>query len=75
MKRPRPERTVAGEPIPDLITPADEQAVAAGRTPVRIRLVVTAEGVELVADSPDPQALDRLLAKAGLESVEVVLCG
>ena len=75
MPEPRPTRLPADRPIPDLIAPEDERQVSSGATPVRFQVVLTPDGVELVADSPDPRALDRLLAEAGFTAVEVVLCG
>ena len=75
MSRVPPQRQSAPEPLPDLITPEDERRVSEGTTPVRFRVTVTDQGVEVLADSPDPRALDRLLADAGFSLVEVVLCG
>ena len=60
--------------LPDLMT-WEDYAVADRRKVVRVRLTVTAEGVEVLGDSPYPQLLEELLASLGPEVIEMMLCG
>jgi FtsH ternary system-associated peptide len=60
--------------LPDLMT-WDDYAVAHQRKVVRIRVTVTAEGVEVLGDSPYPHLLEELLAALGPEAIEQMLCG
>jgi hypothetical protein len=60
--------------IPDLIGPEDYQRAHERKT-VRIRVTVTDNGVEILADSPYPKALDRLLEQLNVAEIERMLCG
>jgi len=60
--------------LPDLIT-AEDYAASPEVKKVRVRITVTEAGVEILADSPYPALLDALLAQAGVDEVEQVLCG
>jgi hypothetical protein len=60
--------------LPDLIT-AEDYAAPPGVKKVRVRITITEEGVEILSDSPYPALLEALLAQAGVEEVEKVLCG
>ena len=61
-------------PLPDLIT-AQDYAAPPGVRKVRLRITLTGQGVEILADSPYPALLEDLLAQAGADEVERVLCG
>jgi hypothetical protein len=60
--------------LPDLMTPEDYAAPPEVKK-LRVRITVTEEGVEILSDSPYPELLDDLLAQAGVDEVEKVLCG
>ncbi len=60
--------------IPDLITWDDYQA-GDERKPLRFRLTITPEGVEVIGDSPYPQELEKILALLTPETIEMMLCG
>lgn len=60
--------------IPDLMTWEDYEA-AHEKKVVRFQLRVTDEGLEIIGDSPYPQALEALLAAMGVKEMEMMLCG
>jgi hypothetical protein len=60
--------------LPDLMTPEDYAAPPEVKK-VRVRITVTDEGVEILSDSPYPALLEDLLAQAGVDEMEKVLCG
>jgi hypothetical protein len=60
--------------LPDLMKPED-YAAPPGVKKVRVRISVTDEGVEILSDSPYPALLEDLLAQAGVDEMEKVLCG
>ncbi len=62
------------EHLPDLIHPADYPGDPAGRR-VRLRLRLTADGVEILGDAMNPQELERLLEELGAAVIEQMLCG
>ncbi len=60
--------------LPDLIEPEEYAGDAAGRR-VRLRLRVTAEGLEIAGDAVRPEELDRLLEGLDPQIIEQMLCG
>jgi hypothetical protein len=60
--------------LPDLMT-VEDYAAPPEIKKVRVRITVTDEGIEILSDSPYPALLDDLLAQAGVDEVEKVLCG
>ncbi len=60
--------------LPDLRT-AEDYAAPPDVKKVRVRITFTGEGVEILADSPYPALLEELLAQAGADEVEKMLCG
>lgn len=62
------------EHLPDLIQPSDYKEDPAGAR-IRLRISVTAEGVEVLGDSMRPVALEELLEDLGPEIIEQMLCG
>ena len=60
--------------LPDLIHPEDYPTDPDGRR-VRLRVRVTADGVEVLGDAMRPAKLEELLEALGAESVEQMLCG
>lgn len=60
--------------LPDLMT-AEDYAAPTEVKKVRVRITVTDEGIEILSDSPYPALLEELLAQAGVDEVEKVLCG
>ena len=64
--------------LEELLRPGDYDQPNAGRL-VRLRIRRTADGVELLADSPDPRLVDRLLGQVasdlGIDELEALLCG
>jgi hypothetical protein len=67
-------RTVFVPHLPDLIHPAD-YATDPGGGEVRLRLRVTADGVEVLGDAMRPGELEALLAALGPDAIEQMLCG
>jgi hypothetical protein len=60
--------------LPDLIHPADYPADPDGRV-VRLRLRVTANGLEVLGDAMRPAELEALLATLSPAEIEQMLCG
>lgn len=60
--------------LPDLIDPAEYAAHPSGGL-VRLRVVVTADGVEVLGDAMRPAGVEELLAALGGGTVEQMLCG
>ncbi len=60
--------------LPDLMT-AEDYAAPPDVKKVRVRITFSDEGVEILADSPYPILLEKLLAQAGVDEVEKMLCG
>jgi hypothetical protein len=60
--------------LPDLIGADDYAGDPAGRL-VRLRLSVTAEGVEILGDALRVDELERLLAQLDPREIEQTLCG
>ena len=71
--QPRPTARFVDH-LPDLMT-AEDYAAPPEVKKVRVRITVTAEGIEILSDSPYPALLETLLAQAGVDEVEKVLCG
>jgi hypothetical protein len=79
MTRPSEVRLRYVGELEELLRPGDYDAPDAGRL-VRLRIRHAPEGgVELLADSPDPQLLDDLLGQLacdlGVKELEALLCG
>jgi len=62
------------EHLPDLIGPEDYPDDPDGQR-VRIRVSVTADGVEVLGDAMRPEVLERLLQELGARVIEQMLCG
>jgi FtsH ternary system-associated peptide len=62
------------EHLPDLITPDEYGGDPAGRR-VRVRIRITAEGVEVIGDAVRPDELERLLGALDPAVLEQMLCG
>jgi hypothetical protein len=62
------------EHLPDLISPEEYAGDPGGRR-VRVRIRVTAEGVEVLGDAVRPEALERLLDGVDPAAIEQMLCG
>lgn len=62
------------EHLPDLISPEDYAADPEGRR-VRLRIRVTADGVEVLGDAVRPIDLDALLEALDPAVIEQMLCG
>ncbi|MEY9927463.1 hypothetical protein ABH926_002097 [Catenulispora sp. GP43] len=62
------------ESLPDLIEPG-EYAAHPGGGLVRLRIVVSADGVEVLGDAMRPVSIEELLAALGGGPVEQMLCG
>ena len=60
--------------LPDLIQP-EQYALDPGGRQVRVRIRVTADGIELLGDAMRPAALERLLEELGAAVIEQMLCG
>jgi FtsH ternary system-associated peptide len=59
--------------LPDLIT--DEDYLEPEVKRVRLRITVTDDGIEILGDSMYAHLLEKLLAQAGAEEIERMLCG
>jgi hypothetical protein len=59
--------------LPDLITDADY--LEPERKRVRLRITVTDDGIEILADSMYAPLLEELLGRAGADEIERMLCG
>jgi len=62
------------EHLPDLITPEEYEADPQGRR-VKLRIRVTADGIEVLGDAPRPKELEELLLALDPETLEQMLCG
>ena len=62
------------EHLPDLIDPREYAEDPDGRR-VRVRVRVTAAGVEVLGDAVRPGELEALLVALGAECLEQMLCG
>ena len=60
--------------IPDLMNWDDYEGVELKKH-VRVRIRVTEEGIEIIADSPYPQLVEELLARLDPKVIEKMLCG
>lgn len=60
--------------LPDLIHPSDYASDPEGRE-VRLRVRVTADGVEVLGDAMRPGELEALLEALGPDAIEQMLCG
>jgi FtsH ternary system-associated peptide len=60
--------------LPDLITPDEYDAHPDGRL-VRLQIVVTEDGVQILGDAFRPAAVEALLAALGDGPIEEMLCG
>jgi hypothetical protein len=59
--------------LPDLITDADY--LEPDRKRIRVRLAITPDGIEILADSMYAPLLEKLLADVGAKEIERMLCG
>lgn len=62
------------ESLPDLIEPGEYAAYARGGL-VRLKVVVTSCGVEILGDAMRPASVEALLAALSGGPVEQMLCG
>lgn len=62
------------ESLPDLISPEEYAGDPNGQM-AKLRIRVTATGVEILGDAVDPIALEALLAAVGVQALEQMLCG
>jgi hypothetical protein len=60
--------------LPDLIQPDEYAGDPQGRR-VKLRLVVTDRGVEILGDAVRPEELERILLGLDPETIEHMLCG
>ena len=60
--------------LPDLMGPADYET-AHERKLLRVRLLQTDAGLEIIGDSAYPDLLDELLARLDPRRTEMMLCG
>lgn len=60
--------------LPDLIKKEDYLDPSDNKK-VRIRIMLTENGVEIVGDTMYPYLLEKLLTKTGAKEIESVLCG
>jgi len=60
--------------LPDLIQPDEYAADPSGRR-VKLRLVITDRGVEILGDAVRPEELERILLGLDPETIEHMLCG
>lgn len=60
--------------LPDLIQPEEYADHPEGRL-VRLRISVTADGVEILGDAFRPEVLEEILRKLGPDEIEQMLCG
>ncbi|HEX5702656.1 MAG TPA: radical SAM-modified peptide, FtsH ternary system-associated [Pyrinomonadaceae bacterium] len=59
--------------LPDLITEADYMEPERKR--IRLRLSITDDGIEILGDSMYADLVEDLLASAGADEIERMLCG
>lgn len=62
------------EHLPDLIDSREYADDPEGRR-VRVRVRVTADGIEILGDAVRPAELEALMAALGAECIEQMLCG
>jgi hypothetical protein len=62
------------EDLPDLIQPEEYADHPEGRL-VRVRISVTADGVEILGDAFRPEVLEEVLRRLGPGEIEQMLCG
>jgi hypothetical protein len=62
------------ESLPDLIEPSEYAAHACGGL-VRLKVMVTPDGVEILGDAMRPASVEELLAALSGGPVEQMLCG
>jgi hypothetical protein len=60
--------------LPDL-TKREDYFDPSDNKKVRIRIMLTKNGIEIAGDSMYPHLLEKLLTKAGAKEIESVLCG
>ncbi len=60
--------------LPDLIAPEEYEADPSGRR-VRLRVRVTADGIEVLGDAVRPDELERILLSLDPAELEQMLCG
>lgn len=60
--------------IPDLMAWDDYDKCHQSK-PVRFRLVLTDDGLEIIGDSPYPNLLEELVKKLDAKTIEARLCG
>ena len=60
--------------LPDLIHPNEYASDPDGRK-LRVRIAVTAEGLEIIGDAVRPECLEALLEALEAQIVEQMLCG
>lgn len=60
--------------LPDLIQPDEYAGDPQGRR-VKLRLVITDRGVEILGDAVRPEELERILLGLDPEAIEHMLCG
>jgi FtsH ternary system-associated peptide len=71
---PRKPAIVYVEHLPDLMTTEDYETADTHQR-IRIRLAVTDEGLQILADSPYPELLEEWLEQLDPEAIEMMLCG
>ncbi|MGW4064337.1 radical SAM-modified peptide, FtsH ternary system-associated [Amycolatopsis sp. NPDC004747] len=62
------------EHLPDLIQPEDYSNHPDGRL-VRLRVSVSADGVEILGDAFRPEVLEEILSGLGPDDIQQMLCG
>lgn len=62
------------EDLPDLIQPEEYADHPEGRL-VRLRISVTADGVEILGDAFRPEVFEEILRRLGPDEIEQMLCG
>ncbi len=60
--------------LPDLMQPEDYLHEPQQKK-IRIRITVTDQGIEILGDSRHVTQLEELLAQAGAEEIQMMLCG
>ncbi len=60
--------------IPDLIHPEDYATDPQGRQ-IRLRILITPDGIEIVGDAVRSEWLERLLCELGAMEIDEMLCG
>lgn len=70
----QPPRARFVDHLPDLINPED-YCRENNRKKIRVQIKITDQGIEIVADSPYPFLLDKILAQLEVPEIEKMLCG